>query len=89
MGESFKAAVAVPGGGIELQAVTIPEPSPATGLLRVSITGVCGSDWGFFQYLPKSRGPVILGHETVGHVQAAGAIATLKWGVKEGDLVAL
>lgn len=89
MALAFKAAVAVTGGGIEIQDFKTPEPSLSTGLMKIAITGVCGSDWGFYQDLPKTRGPVILGHETVGHVAAAGEIAALKWGVKEGDLVAL
>jgi threonine dehydrogenase-like Zn-dependent dehydrogenase len=50
---------------------------------------VCGSDGPYYQQLPTSRGPLILGHETVGHVEALGAIARGKWGLKEGDYVAL
>ena len=89
MSKSFQAAVALADGSIQLQQFNTPADRPDNGLLRVVTTGVCGSDWGFFQDLPKSRGPVILGHETVGHVEQAGALAALKWGVKEGDLVAL
>jgi threonine dehydrogenase-like Zn-dependent dehydrogenase len=55
----------------------------------VAVTGVCGSDWGYYQNLPQSRGPVVLGHESVGHVSSLGAQAAQRWGVKEGDLVAL
>lgn len=89
MGKTFKAAVAMPSGRIELQDFQTPPPSAVTGLLKVAITGVCGSDWMFFQDLPKTRGPAILGHETVGYVETVGAVAGPKWGVKEGDLVAL
>ena len=58
-------------------------------MLTVQATGVCGSDWGYYQNLPQSRGPLILGHETVGHVSELGAQAAQRWGVQEGDLVAL
>ncbi|MBA3519461.1 MAG: zinc-binding dehydrogenase, partial [Rhizobiales bacterium] len=37
----------------------------------------------------RSRGPMILGHETVGTIASAGAEALRRWGVKEGDRVAL
>lgn len=83
------AAVAVAPGKTELQQLPQPPVEPWSGLLDVAITGVCGSDWGYYQNLPQSRGPVILGHETVGHVSALGAQAAQRWGVKEGDLVAL
>jgi threonine dehydrogenase-like Zn-dependent dehydrogenase len=89
MGTPFKAAVAMPTGVVEIQNFETPAPSPTTGLLKVAITGVCGSDWMFFQDIPRLRGPAILGHETVGYVQEVGAVAGPKWGVKEGDLVAL
>jgi threonine dehydrogenase-like Zn-dependent dehydrogenase len=85
----FKSAVAMPAGGIEIQELTAPELKSDNGLLKIAMTGVCGSDWGYFKDLPRMRGPVILGHETVGTVQALGATAQAKWGVKEGDLVAL
>lgn len=89
MTDRFLAAVAVAPGQTELREFAPPPVTDTTGLLRVAVTGVCGSDWGYYRNLPATRGPVILGHETVGHVQALGASAALKWGVKEGDLVAL
>lgn len=84
-----RAAVAVASGRTELREIEIPALTPTSGLLRVEVTGVCGSDWAYYQNLPKSRGPLILGHETVGYVEALGDIAAKKWGVKEGDFVAL
>jgi len=89
MSSTFKAAVALVGSKIEIQEFQMPAPKAESGLLKIDITGVCGSDWGYFQNLPKTRGPVILGHEIVGRVQSMGAIAARKFGVKEGDLVAL
>ena len=86
---SVRAAVAVAVGRTEIQDIDVPATDASSGTLRVAITGVCGSDWGYYQNLPRSRGPLILGHETVGHVETLGALAAQRWGVKEGDLVAL
>jgi threonine dehydrogenase-like Zn-dependent dehydrogenase len=55
----------------------------------VLTTGVCGSDWGYYSNLPVSRGPLILGHETVGYIEELGSKAAENWKLKEGDLVAL
>ncbi len=83
------ASVAVAPGRTELRQLPVPPVEPWSGLLDVVTTGVCGSDWGYYQNLPQTRGPVVLGQETVGHVSALGAQAAQRWGVKEGDLVAL
>ena len=85
----FRAAVAVAPGRTELREFDLPPAAAADGVLRVAATGVCGSDWAYYQNLPISRGPLILGHETVGHIESLGALARLKWGIREGDLVAL
>lgn len=89
MNNTVRAAVATAPEHTELQMLPKPAVRPESGLLRVAATGVCGSDLPYYQTLPQSRGPVILGHETVGHVEQMGDIARAKWGVKEGDLVAL
>jgi threonine dehydrogenase-like Zn-dependent dehydrogenase len=69
----------------------IPRPAIPTdaGLLRVELSGVCGSDWPYYLSYPKSKGPLILGHEAVGHIAELGAAASARFGVKEGDRVAL
>ncbi len=85
----MKAAVAIAPGTTEIRDIEVPSPDAASGVLRVASTGVCGSDWGYYQNLPQARGPLILGHETVGHVEQIGAFAARHWNVKEGDLVAL
>ena len=56
---------------------------------RPEFTGVCGSDWGYYHQLPQTRGPLILGHETVGVIERAGSEARRRWGLEEGDRVAL
>lgn len=89
MKEHIRAAVAVAPGRTEIRELPLPRPDATSGLLKVAVTGVCGSDWGYYQNLPTSRGPLILGHETVGYVEAIGSLAARQWGVKEGDCVAL
>ncbi|BAO92178.1 zinc-dependent alcohol dehydrogenase [Caballeronia cordobensis] len=86
---TFKAAVAVEPSRTEIQTFERPAITASTGLLRVAITGVCGSDGPYYRQLPQSRGPLILGHETVGHIEEAGELARARWGLKEGDYVAL
>jgi len=89
MSTSTRAAVAIAPGVTQIQELALPAASDDSGLLAVSVTGVCGSDWAYYQNLPTSRGPLVLGHETVGHVQQLGRLAALKWGVQEGDYVVL
>ncbi|OVZ55133.1 alcohol dehydrogenase [Pigmentiphaga sp. NML080357] len=89
MALTVRAAVAVEAGKTELRELAAPSTSETSGLLKVAVTGVCGSDWPYYQQLPPSRGPLVLGHETVGHVAELGDVARAKWGVQEGDLVAL
>jgi threonine dehydrogenase-like Zn-dependent dehydrogenase len=82
-----KAAVALEGKKVEVREFLRPAPGTEHGLLKVETTGVCGSDWPFYLNSPKVKGPLILGHETVGIVEELGG--SVPWGVKEGDRVAL
>lgn len=81
------AAVAIKPRLTELREFPIPEIPSDAGLLRIVATGICGSDWPM--YLSERPGPRILGHEMVGHVEKIGDTARERWGVKEGDFVAL
>jgi threonine dehydrogenase-like Zn-dependent dehydrogenase len=81
------AAVAVNARATELREFAIPEIAPDAGLLRIAATGICGSDWGM--YLNAKPGPRILGHEMVGIIEKIGDVARQRWGVSEGDRVAL
>lgn len=80
MALTVRAAVAVEAGRTELRELAAPAASATSGLLKVAVTGVCGSDWPYYQQLPASRGPLVLGHETVGHVAELGEVARAKWG---------
>src|SRR3954452_13668425 len=67
----------------------MPDVPDDAGLLKVELCGVCGSDWPYYQIYPKSKGPLIFGHEAVGFVDRLGRDAARRFGVKEGDRVAL
>jgi len=83
------AAVAYPDLQVQLKEFEVPVITESTGLLKVEKTGICGSDWPYFKTYPSSKGPMILGHETVGTITDIGAQAFSHWGVKSGDRVAL
>jgi threonine dehydrogenase-like Zn-dependent dehydrogenase len=71
-----------------------PEIGPDEGLLRIEACGICGSDYEQYEgaqpphedYTPY---PVIPGHEPLGIIEEIGARARQRWGVAEGDRVAV
>jgi threonine dehydrogenase-like Zn-dependent dehydrogenase len=71
---------------IEIREYPFPEIPPDAGILQIEAAGVCGSDWQSYQL---ERPPRIMGHENVGRIHSIGEIAARRWGVKEGDRVAL
>lgn len=73
----------------EVRQFLVPDIATDAGLLKVELTGVCGSDWPYYLRYPQSKGPLILGHETVGRIERLGEVAGRRFGVKEGDRVAL
>ena len=86
------ALVLVEPGRLEPRRLPIPEIGDDDGLLRVTATGICGSD--VHQFHGTLAGapcvtPTIPGHEIVGVVERAGPAALARWGVAEGDLVVL
>jgi threonine dehydrogenase-like Zn-dependent dehydrogenase len=88
---SVLAAVATEPYTTELRRFPLPETGPDDGLLRVEATAVCGTDW--LVYGRESRGgrlgPLILGHEIIGWIEAIGDRAARTWGVGVGDRVAV
>jgi threonine dehydrogenase-like Zn-dependent dehydrogenase len=70
----------------ELREYPFPEIPPDAGLLKIEAAGVCGSDWHAYN---ADRPPRIMGHENVGRIHRIGPIAAQRWGLKEGDRVAL
>lgn len=87
MSQKNLAAVAVGERQTEVREFDIPEIPEDAGLLRIEAAGMCGADWP--KYLNGNSSPKILGHENVGYIEKVGRIARERWGVKEGDRVAL
>jgi hypothetical protein len=73
-------------------------PRPSIGaddaLLRIEACGICGSDYEQYEGAAPStedytQFPVIPGHEPLGVIEEIGARARERWGVAEGDRVAV
>jgi|tagenome__1003787_1003787.scaffolds.fasta_scaffold20964899_3 2-desacetyl-2-hydroxyethyl bacteriochlorophyllide A dehydrogenase len=86
-----KAAVLTGPRQIDIRELAVPEVRPDNAVLRVEVTGVCGVDWPAYTQSRADRFevPIILGHEIVGRIEQIGVDAAKKWGVKEGDRVAM
>jgi threonine dehydrogenase-like Zn-dependent dehydrogenase len=87
MADKVLAATLVEPKRFEVREYDMPEPRPDAGLLRIERCGVCGSDVSGWKSM--SRGVRILGHENLGRIAQLGREAEERWGVKEGDRVAL
>jgi threonine dehydrogenase-like Zn-dependent dehydrogenase len=76
-------------GDVRLDQVDEPEPGPLDAVIRVRACGICGSDLGYIRQggLPLgARGPMRLGHELSGVVEAVGREVR---GLSSGQRVAL
>ncbi len=61
-------------GDLRVERLAVPVPGDDQALVRVLVTGVCGSDAEEYRDGPVvTTGPVVLGHEIVGTVAAAAA----------------
>jgi len=87
VGESVLAAVQIAPETTELRTFPWPDIPTDAALLKVESAGVCGSDVGGYKRMGPS--PRILGHENVGRIARAGEAFARRWGVKEGDRVAI
>jgi len=87
MAERVLAAVQVAPETTELRDFPLPEIAEDAALLEVEAAGVCGSDVGAYRRLDGE--PRILGHENVGTIARLGDAFARRWGVREGDRVAV
>ena len=87
-------------GNIELKEFPMPKTNDDTGLLRVSLCGICGTDKHIYKNESKShylglptKFPIIPGHEIVGRIETLGSRAAKVMSldpseeIKEGDRV--
>jgi threonine dehydrogenase-like Zn-dependent dehydrogenase len=73
-----------------IERLPIPDPTDDAALLRVEASGLCGSEVEmFFGQHPGTPYPFIPGHEVVGRIEQIGELAHRRWGVSEGDRVAV
>ncbi len=88
-----KAMVLVGDRTFEMREMAVPEPPPGGALLAVEGCGICGSDVeqydGAITRMGMMRYPAITGHEPLGRIDKITAEGAKRWGVKEGDRVAL
>jgi threonine dehydrogenase-like Zn-dependent dehydrogenase len=87
MTEKSLATVLVAPRVFELREFPLPEIPEDAALLKIQACGICGSDIHGSERLPN--GPKVLGHENVGLIARIGKAASRRWGVTEGDRVAL
>src|SRR4249920_2650998 len=76
-----------PGPGARLREAELPEPEPGPGQLRLRVEacGVCRTDLHVLDgELPDPKLPLVLGHQIVGIVDAAGEGADLAAGERVG-----
>jgi threonine dehydrogenase-like Zn-dependent dehydrogenase len=94
MARTVRAAVLLKPKTLVAREFARPAIGPDDGLLRIEACGICGSDYEQYEgaqpphedYTPY---PVIPGHEPLGIVEEIGAAARQRWGVAEGDRVAV
>lgn len=81
----MRAAVLAKPGRFEIREVPRPNPGPTEALIRISRTGICGTDLHIFHgTYAADRLPMIPGHEFTGQVAALGSDVV---GLAEGQTV--
>jgi 2-desacetyl-2-hydroxyethyl bacteriochlorophyllide A dehydrogenase len=82
----MKAAILHGPRDLRVEAVATPAPGPGEALVRVTMAGLCGTDYRIFSGDRPVRYPRVPGHEFVGRVEAVGPGVTAP---RAGDAVAV
>jgi len=86
MAEQVLAAVRTAPRTTELREFPMPQLPADGALLKVEVAGICGTDVKMYDK-PVIQAPVIMGHENVGTIVAAGRRFVERQGLGEGDRV--
>jgi alcohol dehydrogenase len=73
----------------ESRSFAIPAIGPDEGLLRIEACGLCGTDHEEYSGELFPGYAFVPGHESIGVLERVGARAAARWGVSEGDRVAV
>ncbi|HEX7036671.1 MAG TPA: zinc-binding dehydrogenase [Pseudomonadales bacterium] len=74
---------------LEPRELPIPDIDDDSAILRLEACGICGSDYEQFEGMLRTPMPVVPGHEPLGVIARIGDRAARRWGVDEGDRVAV
>ena len=74
---------------LEPRDIPISDIDEDSALLELEACGICGSDYEQFEGVLRTPTPVIPGHEPLGRIAKIGDRAAIRWGVEEGDRVAV
>lgn len=91
MADMVRAVVQTGPRQMEMREFHRPEIGPDDGaLLRVEACGICGSDVEQYKGAIGARGlPMVPGHEPLGIIEEIAPATAARWGVSEGDRVAV
>ena len=87
MADQAVAAVKTGASKIEMREFPLPDIGPDSALLRIDAAGMCGAYEGYHRELRGDA--VIVGHENVGTLVKVGKVFAQRWGVEEGEFIAL
>src|SRR3954463_16650026 len=86
MSDTVLAAVRTAPRTTELREFPLPDLPADGALLKVEVAGICGTDVKMYDK-PVIEPPVIMGHENVGTIVAAGSQLVERQGLDVGDRV--
>jgi alcohol dehydrogenase len=90
MAKKERSAVVIDDKKMVIQEFDLPKIGPEEALLKIEMTGICGSDVNIYSGKFKALGltyPLIMGHEILGRIVEIGSQASELYQVKTGDRV--